>query len=247
MNIVLEKFEGPLGLLLQLIEKEEMDITQVSLAKVADQFVSYIKNSPQMDPGEMADFLVVASRLLLIKSKALLPFLYPEEEAEIEDLTEQLKMYKEFVDASKNIEKLLGKKKFMFVREFNRKAILANINLFAPPPDLTAPAMKMLFEDVLVRIKPPERMEEKVLERKISIEDKIAHIQNVLLERIKFSFSHILNSAQNKTEIIVSFLAMLELIKQRELAADQDDLFEEITICRMGEAEVRGLDLGKAE
>lgn len=233
MNISIEKFEGPLALLLTLIEKEEMDITQVSLAKIADQFVEYLKNQKNnLDPEEMADFLVVAAKLLLIKSKALLPFLYPEEEAEIEEFEEQLRMYKEFVDAAKKIEKMLGKKKFMFVREFNRKAILANINLFAPPKELTSASMKMIMSDILGRLQPPEKLEEKTLEHKVTIEEKIMHIQKSLLERIKISFNNLLNSANSKTDIIVSFLAMLELIKQRELTAYQEGLFEEIMITK---------------
>lgn len=232
MKIKLEKFEGPLSLLLKLIEKEEMDVTQISLANIADQYVEYIRASSNINPDEMADFLVVAARLLLIKSKALLPFLYPEEEQEIEELEQQLKMYKEFVEASKNIEKMLGKKKFMFAREFNRKVILSNVNLFAPPKNLKAADMLMIFNDLLGRIKPSEKLEEETLEHKINIEDKILHIQQLLTERIKFSFNKVLASAKNKTEIIVSFLAILELEKQRNLVIDQGELFSEILISK---------------
>ncbi|RLC38634.1 chromosome segregation protein ScpA, partial [Candidatus Falkowbacteria bacterium] len=75
MNIKLEKFEGPLSLLLKLIEREEMDITDISLARVAEDYVAYIREVENINPEEMADFLVVAAKLLLIKSKALLPYL----------------------------------------------------------------------------------------------------------------------------------------------------------------------------
>ena len=98
MLIKIDKFQGPLGLLLQLIEKEELDITEVSLAKISDQYIDSIKNTKNIDPGETADFLVIAAKLLFIKSKALLPYLYPEEEnEEIEELESQLRMYKEFL------------------------------------------------------------------------------------------------------------------------------------------------------
>lgn len=233
MNIKLEKFEGPLSLLLQIIEKEEMDITEISLAKIADQYIEYIRSLSQANPEEMADFLVVAARLLLIKSKALLPYLYPEEEEEIKELEDQLKMYKEFLDAAKKIEAMIGKKKFMFAREFNRKVILNNINLFSPPKNIKAGDLKMIFEDLLGRIMPAEKLDEETLERKISIDEKILEIQNMLLERINFSFNKVLASAQNKTEIIVSFLAMLELIKQRDITAEQNGLFEEIEINKL--------------
>ncbi len=232
IQIKLEKFEGPLGLLLQLIEKEELDITQISLAKIADQYVNYIKNSTQISPDEMADFLVVAAKLLLIKSRALLPYLYPEEEEEIEELEQQLKMYKEFLEAARQIEAILKKKKFMFAREFNRKAILANINLFSPPKSLTSSDLAMVFRDLLARIEPPEKLEEETLDYKINIEDKILTIQQMLLNRIKIGFSKILASTKSKTEIIVSFLAMLELIKQKDIMVQQNGLFTEILISK---------------
>lgn len=233
LNIKVGEFQGPLGLLLQIIEKEEMDITQVSLAKIADQYIEYIKKSENINTEEMADFLVVAARLLLIKSKALLPYLYPEEEEEIEELERQLKMYKEFLEAMKQVEKMIGKKKFMFAREFNRKAIMANINLFSPPKNLQAKDLKMIFEDLLGRVKPPEKLKEEKLERKINIEDKIKAIQELVFTRMKTNFAEILKNAESKTEVIVSFLAMLELIKQRDITVEQEGLFNEILISKI--------------
>lgn len=233
MLIKLEKFEGPLSLLLQIIEKEEMDITEISLAKIADQYIKYIRSLSQTNPEEMADFLVVAAKLLLIKSKALLPYLQPEEEEEIKELENQLRMYKAFLDATKKVEAIIGRKKFMFAREFNRRAILNNINLFSPPKNIKAEDLKMIFEDLLGRIKPADKLEEEKLERKVSIDEKILEIQNILLKRIKISFNKVLAGAKDKTEIIVSFLAMLELIKQRDITAEQSGLFKEIEINKL--------------
>jgi segregation and condensation protein A len=227
------QFQGPLGLLLQLIEKEELDITQVSWAKIADQYIEYIKEASHINPEEMADFLVVAARLLLIKSKALLPFLYPEEEKEISDLENQLRMYKEFLEAMKKIEAMIGKKKFMFAREFNRQAILASAHIFSPPKNISLGNLKMVFEDILGRIIPAPKLEEEMLERTIHIEEKIESIKQSLLERLKINFSNILKEAKSKTEIIVSFLAMLELIKQRDIQVSQEGLFNEIEISRI--------------
>ncbi len=241
LNIKINAFEGPLGLLLKIVEKEEMDITQVSLAKIADQYIEHINKKADISPDEMADFLVVAARLLLIKSKALLPYLFPEEEEEIEELERQLKMYKEFLEAMKSVEKMIGKKKFMFAREFNRKAIMANINtsapfstgLFSPPKNLKAGDLKMIFQDLLGRVKPPEKLEEEKLERKINIEDTIRSIQQMVLNKFKVNFSKILKTAESKTEVIVIFLAMLELIKQRDIQVSQEGLFNEITISKI--------------
>jgi len=236
MNIKLEKFEGPLSLLLKLIEKEELDITQISLSKIANQYVDYIRSTSFIDPESLADFLLLAARLLLIKSKAMLPYLYPEEEEEIEDLEKQLKLYKEFLEATKKVESILGKKKFMFAREFNRKVALGNKATFSPPKDLKKEEMTEVFGAFLSRIKPVEKLDEEKIEVKVSIDDKISFIRNIISSRMKMSFNNILAKAKSKTEKIVSFLAMLELIKQRELIAEQGSLFSEINLAKYKES-----------
>ena len=231
MVFKLEKFDGPLALLLQLIEQEELDITQISLAKIADQYIEYIRQAQNIDPEEMADFLVVAARLILIKSKALLPYLFPEEEEDIKEFENQLKMYQEFLTATKKVQAIIGRKRFMFSRPFNRKVLFSGDNFFAPPKKLTAPDLALVFNDLLGRIRPAEMdLDEKILEPKISIDDKIAQIRGSLFERIMVRFSKIIKLAQSKTEIVVSFLAMLELIKQKEVVVEQAELFGEIEI-----------------
>lgn len=232
INIKTEQFTGPLSLLLKIIEKEEMDITEVSLAKIADQYVLYIRNSDVISPQEMADFLVVAAKLLYIKSKALLPYLILEEEEEdIEELERQLKMYKEFLEATKKIEAIVGKKKFMFPREFNRKTILNSVKLFAPPKKITGYDIKDVFQGLIERVRPAKQeLEEEKIEHTVSIEDKIMTIQNMLLEKIRFNFMKVVNDASSKTEVIVSFLALLELSKQKHLLIEQDGLFHDIHV-----------------
>lgn len=235
LHIKTEKFTGPLGLLLQLIEKEELDITEVSLAKIADQYVELIRKSSRIDPDHTADFLVVAAKLLYIKSKALLPYLVldEEEEQDLEEFERQLRMYKEFIEATKEIEKKLGKKKFMFAREFSRKAIFNSAKIFSPPKKLNSEELRMVFTDILNKAKPVKKeLEQETLEHKINIEDKIMRIQSLLLDRIKFSFNKLRQESNSKTEVIVSFLAMLELSKQRELILEQSELFGDITINR---------------
>lgn len=229
----LEKFEGPLALLLQLIEREEMDITEVSLAKITNQYIEYIRNSSKLNkikPDEMADFLVVASKLLLIKSRALLPYLYPEEEREINDFEEQIKMYKEFLEASKRIDEMINKKRFMFGRQFNRQAILAGANIFSPPVKLKAIDLNKIFNDLINKIRPLQILEEQEIKNTITIEEKIFAIQQLLINRIKLSFNKILARSKDKIEIIVSFLALLELTKQKNITVVQENLFGEIEI-----------------
>jgi len=234
LDIKLEQFEGPLALLVKLIDNAKLDITQVSLANVADQYIAHLKAMTAMNPEEMADFLVVASRLLLIKAKALLPYLLPEEEQAIEEFEQQLRMYKEFMEASKKIEKMVAGKKFMFVREFNRKALVANLHLFAPPSNLKLSMMSGIYEEVISHIKPiVEKLEEGTILMTINIEEKIKFIEDTLVTKIRSRFSEIIDKASSKVEVIVSFLAMLELMKQRTITADQADLFSDIEILRL--------------
>ena len=232
-----EKFSGPLGLLLSLIESEEMDITEVNLAKIADEYVNYIRGAIDINPEEMADFLVVAAKLLFIKSKALLPYLYTAEEAEeIDDLEKQLRMYKEFVEASKKIKELIEQKHFLFLPPLikNRRHQF-NLPVFSPPTKLTPDILR----DVLIRIitllekKQEEKLPEEILEPKINLEERIAWIKKMLLDKIRINFSKLLQSAQTKTEIVVNFLAILELAKQKELIFEQAELFSEIHLSRI--------------
>ena len=233
LQFKLEKFEGPLGLLLQLIEDEQLDITEISLAKIADQYIEYLKSCQQIKAEEMADFLVVAAKLLLIKSKALLPYLYSGEEEEIEEFEEQLKMYREFLAAAKKIEEIIRRKKFMFSRDLTRaelKLILAQSKIFSPPKKLAAADLLAVFCDLISKFKPLQQLEEVNLAYTVKIEDKIRAIHEILIKKLKFTFDKMLIDAKNKTEIIVSFLALLELIKQRHIIVAQEDLFGQIEI-----------------
>jgi len=235
LNYKLEKFEGPLALLVKLIDKAELDITQVSLAMVADQYIAHLRSMTDLNPEDMADFLVVASRLLLIKAKALLPYLLPEEEQAIDEFEQQLRMYKEFLEASKKIEKMVAGKRFMFEREFNRKSMIANLEIFAPPTNLTTKDMAEIMREILkhLQVVVVEPLEEKFLASSISIEEKIKFIENSVLGKIRSRFSELISQATSKVEVIVSFLAMLELMKQRTINADQSELFAEIDIFRL--------------
>lgn len=235
INFKLEKFEGPLSLLLKMIEAEKLDITEVSLAKIADQYVDYIRKCEVLDPERIADFLVVAAKLLWIKSRALLPYLFPAEEGDADDLERQLRMYKEFLEAMKGVEDILKKKRFTFspVGRNLRKMIGQADKFFSPPKKLSAAEMAAVFSDFLAnKSKNLILLEEEVMEHKINIEEKIAGIQEILLTKIKLSFKDFVEKAKSRTEVVVSFLAMLELMKQKFIDVDQTDLFSEISISR---------------
>jgi segregation and condensation protein A len=225
-NIKLEQFEGPLDLLTSLIEEQKLDITHLSLAKVADQYLEYINNKENITLDHLADFLTVASRLILIKSKALLPMLElsQEEEAEIKDLEKQLVEYKKFKDISKRIGKMLGSHRISFSRE----GFVGVQVFFYPPQETNVFDLKKTFEKVLSEIPVVEKLEEEMVRDVITLEDKISHLQETLRERLEMNFSEITSGAKDKIEVIVSFLAMLELVKQRIINVEQNRLFEEI-------------------
>lgn len=233
-----EKFSGPLGLLLSLIEKEELDITEISLAKIADDYICQIRQSDKIEAEETADFLLIAAKLLFIKSKALLPYLYAaEEDEDLDDLTSQLKMYQEFIAASVNIKNKLLEGKRLYLPNLSKGFRFQGSGpSFSPPLKLNIDILHNKFLDLLeiLRNELERRDKEKLvvesLEAKISIDDKISSIKDLLLKKFKLNFSHLLSRAKSRTEVIVSFLAVLELAKQKELYFEQDELFSDITI-----------------
>ncbi len=221
----LEKFEGPLDLLLELIEQEKLDISTIALAKVTDTYLGYLNEHPDIPPEDLADFLVVASRLLLIKSRILLPFLNVGEE-QVDDLESQLKIYKEYLDASKVIQSMIGKRRFLYVHEK-----LPHVEIgFAPPEKLGVGQMADLFRAVLQRLDLIVRVPTAIIEKTVSIHEKILHIQEVIARASSMSFRSLVMNAESRIEIVVSFLALLELIKQKSVSVTQDKLFDDIVI-----------------
>lgn len=229
-----EKFQGPLGLLLQLIEKEELDITEINLAKIADQYVEHLQQATDIDPEEMADFLVLAAKLMFIKSRALLPYLSSQEdESEINDLKDQLRMYQEFVKASEKILEIIDQKNFLYVPDWSKNKKRLNLPDFLPPRALQASDLQAEMIKIIKRLESAEtKLPEASLESKVSIEDIIGAVRLALKKQIKFSFNSLISRARNKTEVIVSFLAILELAKQQELLFEQIELFSEIHLIK---------------
>ena len=227
-TVKVEQFEGPLDLLLQLIEQNKLDITQLSLSGITEQYIQTLQGaSDRISPHELADFLVVAAKLLLIKSKALMPYLsWGEEEEEI-DLEHQLKMYKEYFEASRVIQRMIGKKHFSFFRE---KFLVSGDIGFHPPRGITQNKLADIFRTIVEGLMPLAYLPKSVIRRTINIQEKILRIRNMILDQANVHFSHILREAKDKTEVIVSFLAILELMKQKEVAVKQDSMFEEIII-----------------
>ncbi len=226
MQIKIDNFEGPLDLLLQLIEKEELDITQISLLKVTEQYMAYLDQIKGDKPDRLADFLLVAAKLLYIKSKALLPEFMEEEEEGI-DLAEQLRMYKKFVEAGQYI----GEMFYSAAHAYGRPQLKIKFNyIYQPPKSLTVHKLYEEYKFILKNLKAFKILPRKTIQRVISIKEKINHILRLLNRRERLLFSELANQAKDKTETVVSFLGLLELTKQRRVIICQQELFGEIII-----------------
>lgn len=227
-QVKLDKFEGPVELLLELIEKEKLEITELSMARVTDQYLEYLREHTDIQLGNLADFLAVASRLILIKSRSLLPMLKftQEEEEEIEDLTRQLEEYKKFKEAALKVGKLAEAGKICYSREgySNVEAI------FYPPENFNVYDFKKYFQLVLSAIPVVAELEEEVVKEIVTLEERIADIENTLRSKVESSFSSLVEKATDKVDVIISFLAMLEMVKQRLVQAEQREIFSEIKL-----------------
>lgn len=215
-------------LLLELIEKEEMKITELSLARVTDQYLDHIRNSENINLANLADFLSVAARLILIKSRALVPTfnISPEEEEEIKDLAHQLAEFKRFKEAAIIIGKLASFKKISYAKE----GFLGIGSVFCPPSKVNAYDMKKAFSSVLAQIPVMEKLQEEIVAEVITLEEKITVLENSLRLRIESSFSDLVGNSSDKIDIIVSFLAVLEMVKQRIVDVEQGELFQDIKL-----------------
>ena len=234
-TVQLPVFAGPLDLLLQLIEREELDITKVALAQVTDQFLAYIRVLEDLDIADLAEFLVIAARLVLIKSEALLPRpveRQPGEEDPGDELARQLIAYKKY----KQIAGMLKEREEANLRTYLR---------LAPPP---AVEKKLDFSrltslDLLEAVRralalAPDKpaLGTVVAAPRVTIRDQIRLIAGALqTQNGRASFQGLLAGAATRLEIVVTFLAVLELIKRRKIEARQLQPFGEIELLSIGE------------
>ena len=228
VKVKVEQFEGPLDLLLQLIENQELDITALSLANVTEQFLDYVKQLQEKDPTNLADFLAIAAKLLVIKSKALLPNLeigIEEEEAAF-DLTAQLLLYKKYKEAGRYLKRLDLTRKQSWAREVDFQDRIT----FLPDPDVSVQTLHTSLKDLATELREIVRLPQQIMTEVVSITEKIEHIQKLIADKIETSLSSLLKEAKTKTEVVVTFLALLELVKQRILTVEQNELFSDITI-----------------
>ncbi len=230
-------YEGPLDLLLQLIERAELDITRLALAQVTDQYLEHLKHLENRDPEEVSAFLVIAARLIQIKSAALLPkpeenLLAGEEEEDLgEALARQLILYRRFKEIAEGLKQRESQQLHTYLR-------LAPLEIkFEPTLDMSGVSLQDLLRAASTALanSPSLASLNKVVNMtRITIREKIYRILDILKTDATHSFRDTLAS-QNRVEIVVTFLALLELIKRHIVEASQEELFGDIQFRSLGE------------
>lgn len=220
-------YEGPLNLLLSLIERAELDITSVSLASVTDQYLEHLRNVEQQKPDEISSFLVIATKLVQIKSEALLPR-PPEREPGEEDpgvsLVEQLKLYKRY----KEIAVWMEDRQNQNLRTFLRVAPPPKVEPKLDLSNLTLEKLLAAAESAFAKGQEKKPLTTVITAPKVTIREKIDYITKTLRNIQRMTFSGLITDKATRVEIVVTFLALLELVKRYRVTAKQDTLFGDI-------------------
>ena len=234
-SVKLEGFEGPLDLLLHLIQKEEMDIYDIQIAHITDRYLEYVNLMEQLDLDVASEFLVMAATLLHIKSQSILPQLTANAEHPIRDqeqLVKQLLEYKRFKEASKVLDVYAERQTWVYNRSPNLHADLDGTREF----EIKATLFDLLtaFKTINDRVAEvdAEELYETVEEETITVEDKIAFIERQLEIADQLLFEELFPLSSSKTDRIVTFLAILELIRIGTIVTVQTDHFESIYIVK---------------
>ena len=225
-------FEGPFGLLLELVEKRKLFINDVSLATVTEDYLNYMNKLGGLNPAEIASFVLVASTLILIKSKSLLPnlSLTLEEEGDIKNLEERLRLYKLFIELGGNIRNNFGKK-IIFAPLERKNEVL----VFLPDDQIAKESMMTIIHKVLGSMPKKIFLPEVEVRKVISIEEMISKLTQRIQDSIKINFKDFTGKAMTREEkvfTIVGFLAMLELVRNGILHVVQENNFEDIIITK---------------
>lgn len=231
-NVATPVYEGPLDLLLQLIERAELDITLLALAQVTDQYLDHLKSLPELFADEVSAFLVIAAKLIQIKSESLLPHpptREPGEEDPGEALARQLFQYKRF----KEIAKFLSNQQTLGLHTFIRLAPMPKVE---PRLDLTGLTLADLVEaaNQIFEYTNLDRFQDSlksvVVPPRVTIRQKIGLISNKLRDHQRISFKAMITDGASRLDIVVTFLAVLELVKLHFIKVHQEALFSDIEL-----------------
>jgi segregation and condensation protein A len=230
-----EVFEGPFDLLLSLIEKRKLLINDVSLSTVTDDYLRHVNEHADFPVGQAANFILVASTLLLIKSRSLLPMLElsGDEEGDIEDLKRRLALYQHF----KKLGLALGKRYGECVLLPCGMSTRTREPFFAPSADLTKESLAEGIERVLASLPKMAKRDEALVKQVVSLEEMIGRLTGRIERSLSMSFKDFASVGKaGKVEVVVSFLAMLELVKQGIIDVVQHDRFSDIEMHYEGAA-----------
>lgn len=224
-QVRLPLFEGPLALLLELVERRELDITSLSLARVTGEYLEALARLPRLEPDELAAFLVVASRLLLLKSRLLLPGPGGDEEgAQGQELLLQLREYRRYKRAAQGLA------------EREESGWRAFLRVSPPPRPLAWPGLEGVGLEDLTRLlraallaASPEPETPPATARTVTIEDLMERIERSLGQG-PLAFTTLLAGCRSRLELVVAFMAVLELLHRRRLRVRQEELFGEILL-----------------
>jgi segregation and condensation protein A len=218
--------EGPLELILELIEKRKLLVNELSLSQVTDDFIQYVRSHETFPMEDASNFIGVAATLLLIKSRSLIPELElsTDEEEDVEDLKRRLEQYEKARDAARELAKLFGRSVMVSAGDRVPEP------MFAPSRDLTLEAIEHALVATLAALEKEEKLPEVRVRTIISIEEVMDDLKRRVEHAMTLSFKEFTGSKGERVEMIVSFLALLELVKQGAVEAAQYDAFGDIRI-----------------
>jgi segregation and condensation protein A len=219
-------YEGPLELLLDLIEKRKLHVNELSLSQVTDDFIQHVRGQAEFPMEEAANFIGVAATLLLIKSKSLIPelTLSEDEEEDVEDLKRRLVKYEKAREAARALSQIFGRT--VLISRGER----APEPMFAPSRDLSTRALQKAIRDVLTAVEKQDELPEVRVRPLVTIEEMMDKLTDRVQTALAVSFREFSGGAKEKVEVIVSFLALLELVKQGVVDAAQHEHFTDIRI-----------------
>jgi len=218
-------FEGPLDLLLELVTKRKLFVNDVSLSQVTDDFISYIDKHEEFPIGESAEFIVIASTLMLIKSRSLLPMLKltEDEEESIHDLEDRLVLYAKVKELALALKKIFGKQ-IIFEKIPTKNPLV----VFSPDSKTDTVNLLLALERVIDALPKKELLPKVIVKKVISLEEMIEKLAERVSRATKLNFKDFHNSKgvmtyEKKVSIIIGFLAMLELVKRGAIRVSQVD------------------------
>lgn len=241
LEVKLEAFEGPLDLLLHLIEKNKINIYDIPIVMITEQYLDYVNAMDKSDLNLVSEFLVMASTLLDIKAKMLLPKEVNEdgeEEDPRSELVQQLLEYKMYKHMSYELRDRMGEGEFTM---YKSPTIPKEVAAYKPPVDLdevvkdmTLVRLNDIFQEVLKRqeykVDKVRSKFGKIEKEEVNLEEKIIYVKNIILEKRVCSFRQLLLEGKSKMQVIVTFLAVLELIKTSMIRVEQERIMDDITI-----------------